>query len=74
MDAMSATITERFAAQMAAYMARFHSLEGSKVVSSESKVTTERVVHDLGSSAYNIVRSSADSTQGNNQVIFFILI
>jgi hypothetical protein len=62
MDAMSAAITERFATQMAAYEARIHSHEGSTVVSSEPEVTTKRVVHDLGSPARHIVRSSTNST------------
>ncbi|KAE8124896.1 hypothetical protein FH972_019739 [Carpinus fangiana] len=55
-------ITRRFAAQMAAYDAHFQSLEGGTVVSSEPEVTTERTVHDLGSPARSIVRSSTDST------------
>ena len=59
---------------MAAYDARFRSLEGGTVVSSEPKVTMERTAHDLGSSARPIVRSSTDSTHGNNEVIFFIII
>jgi hypothetical protein len=66
MDAMSAAITEQFAAQMAAHEARFHSLEGSTVVISEPEVTTEKAVHNLGSSARHIVRLSTNSTQGNN--------
>ena len=61
MNLMSALITERFAAQMAAYKAHFCLLEGSTIVSSEPEVTT----------ACHIDRSSVDSTQGNNQVIFF---
>jgi hypothetical protein len=69
MGAMSAVLTERFAAHMAAYEARFRSLEGSTVVSSDPEVTTKGVVHDLGSLARRIIRSSANSTQGNNQVI-----
>jgi hypothetical protein len=69
MDTMSVALTEQFAAQMAAYEARCRSLEGSTVVSSEPEVTTERAVHDLGSPAHRIVRSSADSIQGNYQVI-----
>jgi hypothetical protein len=69
MDAMSAALTKWFAAQMVAYEARFHSIEGSTVVSSEPEVTTERAVHDLGSPACRIIKSSADSIQGNNQVI-----
>jgi hypothetical protein len=69
MDAMSVAITKRFAAQMTAYEACFRSLEGSTVFSSDLEVITERAVHDLGSPACHIVRSSADSTQGNNQVI-----
>jgi hypothetical protein len=56
MDAMSAMITERFAAQMAAYETHFRSLEGSIVVNSEPKVTTERAVDDLGSLARHIIR------------------
>ena len=44
-------ITRRFTAQMAAYDARFQSLKGGTVVSSEPEVTMERNVHDLGSSA-----------------------
>jgi hypothetical protein len=66
MEAMNAVITERFAAQMVAYEARFRSLEGSTLVSLEPEVTTERVVQDLGSPACRIVKSSANSTQGNN--------
>jgi hypothetical protein len=56
---------------MAAYDAHFCSLKGSTLVSLEPKVTTKRIVHDLGSLARWIVRSSADNTQGNNQVIFY---
>ncbi|KAE8076363.1 hypothetical protein FH972_015019 [Carpinus fangiana] len=55
-------ITRRFAAQLAGYDARFRSLEGGTLVSSEPEVTTERTVHDLGSPARPIVRSSTDST------------
>jgi hypothetical protein len=44
-------ITRRFAAQMVAYDARFRSLEGGTVVSSEPEVTAERTAHDLGSLA-----------------------
>jgi hypothetical protein len=65
-------ITRRFVAQMTAYNARFQSLEGSIVVSSEPEVTTERTVHDLGSPARPIVRSFTNSTHGNNQVIFLL--
>ena len=68
MDAMA----KRFAVQMAAYEARFRSLEGGTVVSSEPEVTTERTVHDLGSPARPIVRSSIDSTHGNKQVIVLL--
>ena len=64
-------ITRRFAAQMVAYDARFQLLEGATIISSEQVVTTERGVHDLGSSARPIVKSSADITQGNNQAIFY---
>ena len=64
-------ITKRFAAQMAAYDARLRSLEGATVISSEQEVTTERGVHDLGSPARPIVRSFADTIQGNNQAIFY---
>jgi hypothetical protein len=64
-------ITRRLAAQMAAYNANFRSLEGGTIVNSEPEVTTERTTHDLGSPALPIVRSSADSTHGNNQVIFY---
>ena len=71
MKAMNTVITKQFAAQMAAYEARFRSLELSTLVSSEPEVTTKRVVPDLGSPARHIVRSSANSTQGNNQVIFY---
>ena len=65
-------ITKRFVEQMAAYDARFRSLEGGVVVTSEPEVTMERAVHDLGSPARPIVGSSADSTHGNNQVIFLL--
>ena len=65
-------ITRRFATHMVAYDARFRSLEGGTVVRSESEVTIERTVYDLGSPTHPIVRSSADSTQGNNQVIFLL--
>ena len=68
MDAMAM----RFAAQMAAYDARFRSLEGGTVVSSKLEVTTKRTVHDIGSPARPIVRSSIDSTHSNNQVIFLL--
>jgi hypothetical protein len=72
MDAMSAAITKQFTAQMVAYKARFCSLKESTVVSSKPEVTTERAVHDLGSFARHIVRSSTDSIQGNNQIIFLL--
>jgi FKBP-type peptidyl-prolyl cis-trans isomerase len=62
MEAMNAAIIEQFAAQMAAYVARFHSLEGSTVVSSGLKVTTKRAVHDLGSPVCHIIRSFVDNT------------
>jgi hypothetical protein len=65
-------INRRFIAQMEAYDARFRSLEGGTFVSSEPEVTTERTAHDLGSPARPIVRSSVDSTHGNNQVIFLL--
>jgi hypothetical protein len=65
-------INRRFIAQMEAYDARFRSLEGGTFVSPEPEVTTERTAHDLGSLARPIVRSSADSTHGNNQVIFLL--
>jgi hypothetical protein len=58
---------------METYKAGFCWLKGSTVVSSEPEVTNERDVHDLGSLARHIVRSSADSTQGNNQIIFLLL-
>jgi hypothetical protein len=67
-------IIKQFAAQMAAYDARFRSLKGGTIVSSEPEVTTEKTAYDLGSPARPIVRSSADSAHGNNQVIFFIII
>ncbi|KAE8056115.1 hypothetical protein FH972_012910 [Carpinus fangiana] len=54
-------ITRQFAAQMAAYDTRFRSLEGTVVIL-EPEVTTERTVHDLGSPARPIVKSSTDST------------
>ena len=44
-------ITRWFAVQMVAYDACFRSLEGGTIVSSESEVTMERTVHDLGSPA-----------------------
>ena len=65
-------ITRRFTMQMVAYDAHFRSLEGGTVVSSEPEVTMERTVHDLGSPARPIIRSSTDSTHGNNQVIFLL--
>jgi hypothetical protein len=58
---------------MTTYEARFHTLEGSRVVTSEPEVTNKRVLHDLGSPGCLIVRSSIDSTQGNN-ILFFIII
>ena len=67
-------ITKQFAAQMVAYDTRFWSLKGTTVINLEPEVTTERGVHDLGSPARPIVRSSVDSTQGNNQVIFLLSI
>jgi hypothetical protein len=62
----------RFAAQMVAYEARFRSLEGGTDISFEPEVTTKRTVHDLRSLARPIVRSSINSTHGNNQVIFLL--
>ena len=61
-EAMNIVITERFAIQMATYKCHFRLLKGSTFVSSELKVTTERVVHDLGFPVRRIVRLSADST------------
>ena len=66
MEVMSATITDWFTAQMAAYEVHFRSLEGFAVVNSKPEVTIERAVYDSGSLARHIVRSSANSTQGNN--------
>ena len=65
-------INRRFIAQIEAYDARFRSLEGGIFVNFKLEVTTERTAHDLGSPARPIVRSSADSTHGNNQVIFLL--
>ena len=61
----------QMAAQMVGYKAYFRSLEGSTLVSSKLKVTPKRVVHNLESPTRHIIRSFADSTQGNNQVIFY---
>jgi hypothetical protein len=47
-------------------------LRGVQSSAYEPEVTTERTAHDLGSPARPIVRSSADSTHGNNQVIFLL--
>jgi hypothetical protein len=62
----------RFATQMMAYEARFRSLEGCTDINFELEVTTKRTVHDLRSPARPIVRSSINSTHGNNQVIFLL--
>jgi hypothetical protein len=62
----------RFAVQIVTYDARFQSLEGGTIISSELEVTTERTVHDLGSPAQPIIRSSIDNTHGTNQVIFLL--
>jgi hypothetical protein len=80
MDAFTAAITEQFTQRMAAQLAdqatlyedQFRSLEGYRVVISESEVTTERVVQDVKSPARIILRSSADRTQGNNILPFSI--
>jgi hypothetical protein len=76
MDALTAAITAQFSAQMAAqaatYEERFLTLEGYRVVTFEPEVTTERALQDVGSPACIILRSSADSMQGNN-ILFFII-
>jgi hypothetical protein len=63
----------QMAAQTAAYEDRFRTLEGYRVVTSKPKVTNEKALHDLGSLARLIVRSSVDSTKGKN-ILFFIII
>ena len=74
MDEITDAITVRVASQMAAYEARTHLLmEGSRQVGSEPEVTNERILHDLGSPAHVIVKSSVDSTQGNNILFLFII-
>jgi hypothetical protein len=79
MDALTAAITEQFSqwmarhldAQAAHYEEHFCSLEGYRVVTSEPEVTTERTLQDIGSPARIILRSSTDTTQGNNIYITF---
>jgi hypothetical protein len=77
MNAMTAAITEQFsqqmAAQAAAYEEHFRMFEGYRVVTSESKVTIERALQDVGSPARIIIRSSVDNTQGNNILPFIII-
>ena len=58
-------------AQTALYEERFHSLEGYRVVTPELEVTTVRALQDVGSPARIIIRSSANSTQGNNILPFY---
>ncbi|KAE8009251.1 hypothetical protein FH972_005700 [Carpinus fangiana] len=58
---------------MTAYEACFHTLEGSRMVTSEPEVTNERALHDLGPYAHLIVRSSVDSTQCNNTLFVIII-
>jgi GTPase Era involved in 16S rRNA processing len=80
LDAMTAVLTEQFSQRMAAqldaqavhYEECFRSLKGYRVVTSELEVTTERALHNVGSPARIILRSSADRTQGNNILLFII--
>jgi hypothetical protein len=77
MDAMTVAITEQFSQQMAtqavAYEEHFRMLKGYRVVTFKPKVTIERALQDVGSPARIILRSSADSTQGNNILPFIII-
>ena len=73
MDAMTVTIIAQVAGQMVTYEAQIHTLEGSKHVGSEPKVTNERALHDVQSPTRIIVRSFIDSTQGNNILFLFII-
>jgi hypothetical protein len=73
MDAMTTAITVQVAAHMTTYEAQICTIEGSRLVNFEPEVTNERALHDLGSLARLIVKSSIDSTQGNN-ILFFIII
>jgi hypothetical protein len=61
------------AMQMAAYEARIRMLEGSRLVTSESEVTSVMAPHNLGSPACVIVRSSVDSRSGNNILFLFCI-
>jgi hypothetical protein len=48
-------------------------LEGSKHVSFKPEVTNVRALHNLGSPAYVIVRSSVDSQSSNNILFLFLI-
>ncbi|KAE8055921.1 hypothetical protein FH972_012730 [Carpinus fangiana] len=67
-EEITVMITTQVAAQMVAYEAQIHVLEGSKHVSSESEVTNVRASHYVGSLARVIVRSSADSRSNDVSV------